>query len=100
MTGIDQLQETVSSGGMLYQNYPDPFYLTTAIIYDLFQDEYVTLKVYDQLGSKIADLVNVYQAAGTYKISFNALDLPNGFYYYRLNAGNTMQTRKMVRYER
>ena len=63
---------------MLLQNFPDPFTLTTIISYNLFQNDNVTLKVYNQLGNQVEVLVNEYQEAGLYKVSFNAQDLPDG----------------------
>ncbi len=99
VTGIEQLQQTAATGEMLLQNFPDPFTLTTIISYNLFQNDNVTLKVYNQLGNQVEVLVNEYQEAGLYKVSFNAQDLPDGLYYYCLSAGNIVQTKKMVKSE-
>jgi len=80
----------------LEQNYPNPFNPTTNIVYSVPQSTFVTLKVYDILGSEVATLVNEVQSAGNYTVDFNAADLANGAYFYRLTAGSFTDVKKMV----
>jgi len=56
----------------------------------------VKLTVYDALGKKITELVNQNQSAGTYSVKFDASEFASGIYYYKLQAGEFVQTRKMV----
>ncbi len=80
----------------LEQNYPNPFNPSTLIRYSLPSTEQVSLKVFDMLGREVTVLVNARQAAGRYEVSFNAMNLPSGLYFYRLQAGSYSETRKMM----
>ncbi len=80
----------------LDQNYPNPFNPTTMIRYELPVASTVSLKVYDVLGREVATLVNERQEAGAYSVTFNANTLSSGVYFYRLQAGNFVATKKMM----
>jgi photosystem II stability/assembly factor-like uncharacterized protein len=80
----------------LEQNYPNPFNPSTKISWQLPVDAFVSLKVYDILGNVVATLVNEEKAAGSYQTEFNASNHSSGTYIYRLQAGNFVQTRKMI----
>ena len=80
----------------LHQNYPNPFNPTTTIKYSIPKLSFVTIKIYDVLGSEVATLVNEEKPVGTYELNWNAANLPSGVYFYRLQAGSFMQTRKMI----
>jgi hypothetical protein len=80
----------------LLQNYPNPFNPSTAISYRLPVSSQVTLKVYDILGTEIETLVNEEKPAGSYEIEFNAVGLSSGIYFYKLQAGSFIQTKKMI----
>lgn len=80
----------------LEQNFPNPFNPTTEIQYSLKSKEFVQLKVFDILGNEIQTLVNEYQDAGYYKISFDASRLSSAIYFYSLIAGNFVDVKKMV----
>lgn len=80
----------------LKQNYPNPFNPSTTISYQIPKQSYVTLKVFDVLGSEIAVLVNENLKPGTYEIKFDASKFPSGVYYYKLTAGNFIETKKMI----
>ena len=81
---------------VLTQNYPNPFNPSTSIQYTVSSRQFVRLKVYDVLGNEVATLVNEEKAAGTYAVEFNAKDLPSGIYFYRLQAGSFVETKKMI----
>ena len=80
----------------LSQNYPNPFNPVTIISYQLPETEFVTLKIYDILGNEVVTLVNEEKPAGSYNFSFDASKLPSGVYYYKLRAGNYVETKKMM----
>jgi len=80
----------------LQQNYPNPFNPTTTIKYQIPELSFVILKVYDVLGNEIETLVNKEKAVGNYEVNFNAASLPSGVYFYRLQAGNFVDIKKMV----
>ena len=80
----------------LEQNYPNPFNPSTIISYSIPKNSFVTLKIYDILGNEVAALVNQTQAAGNYRISFNAETLSNGVYIYSIKADNFTAVKKMV----
>jgi len=80
----------------LSQNYPNPFNPTTTIKYQIPELSFVTLKIYDVLGNEITNLVNEEKSAGSYEVDFNATTLPSGIYFYKLQAGNFVETKKMV----
>jgi hypothetical protein len=80
----------------LAQNYPNPFNPTTRIDFVIKENGLTSLKVYDLLGREVATLVNENLQAGTYYAEFNGSNLPSGIYFYQLQAGNFVQTRKMI----
>ncbi len=80
----------------LAQNYPNPFNPVTMIRYQIPTAETVSLKVYDVLGKEVATLVSGRQEAGNYAVPFNASGLSSGMYFYRLQAGSFVETRKMM----
>ena len=83
-------------GYSLHQNYPNPFNPTTTIEFALPQTGFVSLKVYNILGEEVATLVSEKLAAGNYKYDWDASGLASGVYLYRLQAGDYVETRKMV----
>ena len=80
----------------LSQNYPNPFNPTTSIKFQIPAKSYVTLKVYGVLGNEVKTLLNEEKEAGSYNVKLNAEDLSSGVYFYRLEAGDFVQTRKMI----
>ncbi|HRP93111.1 MAG: T9SS type A sorting domain-containing protein [Ignavibacteriaceae bacterium] len=80
----------------LDQNYPNPFNPTTKISWQSPADGKQTLKVFDVLGNEVAVLVDEFRAAGRYEATFNAGNLASGIYIYRLQAGEFIQTKKMI----
>jgi hypothetical protein len=80
----------------LHSNYPNPFNPTTTISYALPQAADVTLTVYDVLGRQIRQLASGTKSTGTYEVTFDATGLPSGVYFYRLQAGDYVETKRMV----
>jgi hypothetical protein len=80
----------------LMQNYPNPFNPTTVIRYQLPVSSQITLKVYDVLGREVATLVNENKQAGNYTVSFDASKCSSGVYFYKLQTGNFVQTKRMM----
>ncbi|MGE5679956.1 MAG: phosphodiester glycosidase family protein [Bacillota bacterium] len=84
------------SNYVMMQNYPNPFNPATTISYDLPMQSKVELKVFDLLGREVASLINEDQNAGHHSIGFDGSSLSSGMYIYRINAGEFVQTRKMM----
>jgi hypothetical protein len=80
----------------LSQNYPNPFNPSTTISYSLPKVGHVSLKVYNALAQEVAVLVNGIKEAGNHKIDFNASNLNSGIYFYKLEAGDITQVKKMT----
>lgn len=80
----------------LEQNYPNPFNPTTKIAYTIPEESNVSLKVFDLLGSEVAELVKGEIDAGRYEVTFNASNLSSGIYFYKLQAGRFVETKKMI----
>jgi len=80
----------------LSQNYPNPFNPSTQISYTIPKASAVTLTIYDILGRQVATLVNAKNEPGEHSISWNALSVPSGVYFYRIVAGSFVQTKKMM----
>jgi hypothetical protein len=108
VTGVNEnsISETPTEY-VLNQNYPNPFNPSTKIRYSIpsvianrqmpeKQSQMVTLKVYDVLGNEVATLVNEEKPVGNYEVEFNASGLASGMYFYRLQAGSFVQTKKMI----
>jgi N-acetylneuraminic acid mutarotase len=80
---------------LLCQNYPNPFNPSTTIKYELPKATEVKLSVYDVLGREVSVLVNERKNAGSYEVQFNASNLASAVYFYRIQAGDYTQTRKL-----
>ena len=94
-TGTGQFGGEVNTYS-LSSNYPNPFNPTTKISYTIPERSNVSLKIFDLLGSEVAELVKGEIEAGSYIIEFNASTLPSGIYFYKLQAGDFVETKKMV----
>jgi hypothetical protein len=80
----------------LYQNFPNPFNSNSVIRYNLPNNEQVILEVFDLLGQKVKALVDQYQTAGTYSVTFEAGSLPSGIYFFRLKTEKAILTKKLT----
>ena len=86
------LPQTLSLG----QNYPNLFNPVTTIKYSLLQSGDVSLVIYNLLGEQVASVVDKHQVKGDHQIAWNASNFASGIYFYRLQASDFVQTRKMV----
>jgi flagellar hook assembly protein FlgD len=80
----------------LAQNFPNPFNATTIIQYSLPAASFVTIDIYDILGRKVETLMQREQPAGYHRITWDASDHSSGIYFYRIQAGEYAETRKML----
>ncbi|MGB5848943.1 MAG: T9SS type A sorting domain-containing protein, partial [Ignavibacteriaceae bacterium] len=100
LTSIESLsednQDTNPSDFDLSQNYPNPFNPATTITYRVPVEANVTLDVFNTVGEQVAKLVNEGKPAGSYEVQFDGTSLSSGVYFYRLQAGNYMETKKMI----
>ncbi len=80
----------------LNQNYPNPFNPTTQLSYNLKSDANVKLTVFNLVGQSVRVLVDGYQTAGYYEVTFDAADLPAGIYLYKLQVGENSSVRRMT----
>ncbi|RPI18886.1 MAG: T9SS C-terminal target domain-containing protein [Ignavibacteriae bacterium] len=101
--GVNNNQQEVPGGFVLYQNYPNPFNPKTIINYQLTMSNYVMLTIYDLIGREVAVLVSQKQNEGNYKVEWDASNYPSGVYFYKLtvrqagsSTGNFSAEKKMV----
>lgn len=96
VVGIKNICSDVPSTYNLKQNFPNPFNPTTNIQFDLPKSSFVKLVVYDALGREVESLVNEIKQAGIYSVDFNGSDLTSGVYYYKIQAGDFTDTKRMM----
>ena len=94
--GIEDNTGNIPENYLLSQNYPNPFNPETVIRYSIPQAEEVSLVVYNLIGEKVALLINGNMPAGNHRVTWDASNFPSGIYFYRLQASDFVQTRKMV----
>jgi len=92
VTSIDELAPAYE----LTQNYPNPFNPGTVIKYSVANDDFVSIKVYDATGKFVASLVNEKKNAGSHTVNFNGSNLSSGMYFYKIESGNFVETKKML----
>ncbi|MCX7878121.1 MAG: T9SS type A sorting domain-containing protein [Ignavibacteria bacterium] len=80
----------------LNQNYPNPFNPSTILSYTLKTDGNVKLTVFNLVGQSVAVLVDGFQKAGYYEVSFDASELPAGIYLYKLQVGDYSSVKRMT----
>jgi len=95
-TGVKQEKGITPQEFALFQNYPNPFNPTTTIKFRIAKAGFYTLNVYNILGQKVASLLNNKLNPGSYRVTFNATNLPSGVYIYRLEGTNVTLTKKML----
>ena len=95
-TGVDNKPNRIPSTFALFQNYPNPFNPTTNIEFSIPTKSFSSLKIFDVTGREVATLVSEELSAGSYMRQWNAANVSSGIYFYRLQAGSFVQTRKLV----
>jgi hypothetical protein len=96
IVGVEEELNPLPTEFLLSQNYPNPFNSSSVIKYSIPKSSQVMLKIFNTLGEEIETLVSEEKPAGAYEINFNAPLLPSGVYFYRLQAGSFVETRKMI----
>ncbi|HMQ79865.1 MAG TPA: T9SS type A sorting domain-containing protein [Ignavibacteria bacterium] len=96
VTAVQQTSTEIPQTFSLSQNFPNPFNPVTSINFDIPYSSFSKLTVFDQIGREIQVLVNEQLSPGSYKYEWNASDYPSGIYFYKLQAGDFAETKKMV----
>lgn len=96
LTPVQNISSEIPKQFSLNQNYPNPFNPKTIISYQLSMNNFVSLKIYDVSGNEIATLVNEKQNAGTYSVDWEAGNFPSGVYFYKLQSGDFVETKRMT----
>jgi endo-1,4-beta-xylanase len=95
-TGVEERVSALPSKYELKQNFPNPFNPTTEIQYSVPRNGHISLKVYNLLGQEVVTLFDGVRPSGNYMTTFNAAGLAAGVYFYRLQAGNFAETKKLI----
>ena len=93
--------QLVTSGYQLNQNYPNPFNPTTTLRYELPEDSFVDITIYDMLGNLVSNIVNTNQSLGYKSVKWDATNnqgepVSAGVYLYKIQAGDFVDTKKMI----
>jgi hypothetical protein len=96
VTSVDQTSSHIPARFALNQNYPNPFNPATNCQFSIANRQLTILKVYDVLGQEVATLVNEVKQPGTYTVQWDASGVASGVYFYRLQAGGFVQTKKLL----
>jgi len=96
VVGINENEGQIPANYELKQNYPNPFNPVTNIDYSIPKNSEVKLTVYDMTGKEVSVLVSEFKQAGRYTVSFNAVKKASGVYYYKLQAGDFTEVKKMI----
>jgi photosystem II stability/assembly factor-like uncharacterized protein len=96
ITNVQNFESHTPKQFILNQNYPNPFNPSTTISFSLPHSEFTVLKIYDLLGKEITTLVSENLASGNYSFKWDASNQPSGLYFYRLQAGQYSETKKLL----
>jgi subtilisin-like proprotein convertase family protein len=96
VTNIDPLSGNIPGRFRLYQNYPNPFNPATTIKFDIAKNSEVKIRIYDILGREVNTLVNEFKNAGAYEVKFDASNMASGTYFYKIEASDFVDIKKMV----
>ena len=92
----EKYPHSVPNNFKLYQNYPNPFNPSTRIKYELTESSHIALKIYNLAGQEVETLVNEFQPAGEYEITWQPKGLPSGLYFYKIRTNQLSETRKLI----
>lgn len=96
VTSINPISSNVPERYSLSQNYPNPFNPTSKIKFDITKANFVSLKIYNSLGQEVSKLVNENLTPGTYEVTFDGAGLNSGIYFYTIQSGDFVETKKMM----
>ncbi|MGD1046900.1 MAG: T9SS type A sorting domain-containing protein [Bacteroidota bacterium] len=96
VTGVEENHNQFPNCFALLQNYPNPFNPSTNISFNLLSKSFVSLKVFDIIGREVATIVSGEMLAGSYSRQWNAASMSSGIYFYRLQAGSFIETKKLL----
>src|SRR5208283_3788289 len=96
LSSVKNAMNALPKAYRLQQNYPNPFNPTTTISFDIPSLSFVSLKVFDILGREVSTIISGAMQAGSYTRQWNASAFASGVYFYRLQAGSFVQTKKLV----
>jgi hypothetical protein len=96
ITQVNDEPDVIPTVYNLFQNYPNPFNPSTIISFSIPASSFVTIRIFDVLGSEVANLVNEEKSAGNYEITFDSKGLSSGVYLYKIQAGKFVETKKMI----
>ncbi|MBN8585211.1 MAG: agmatine deiminase family protein [Ignavibacteria bacterium] len=96
VTGIEPVAAGIPDRFSLHQNYPNPFNPVTKIKFDIAKNTNVKLSIYDITGKEVLKITDAYMTAGSYSYQWNASGFASGIYFYRLDAGNYSEVKKMI----
>jgi hypothetical protein len=94
--GVENSDNGIPTEFALDQNYPNPFNPSTTINYSVPEQSNVSIVIYDAIGNQVEVLYDGFSAAGNYTLEWNARNYASGVYFYRMQAGNFMQVKKML----
>jgi len=92
---VESKEDVISSYAFM-QNYLNPFNPATFIRYQIPELSFITIKIFDLTGKEVRTLLSEVSPAGSYEVEFRVKELPSGIYFYRLEAGDFIEIRKMV----
>lgn len=95
-TSVENIKPQIAKSYELYQNYPNPFNPSTTIRFSIPVSGFVSIKVFDILGREVAALLNEEKKEGIYSVPFNGAKLSSGVYFYRMQADNFTQVKKLL----
>ncbi len=96
VVSVEEIGGRIPERFVLAQNYPNPFNPNTTIQFALPGMSYVSIKIYNTLGLEVATLVDEFLPPGQHKTIWNATDFASGVYLYRIQAGNFVETKKLI----
>ena len=96
LTGIEPVAAGIPNKFSLHQNYPNPFNPVTKIKFDIAKNTNVKLRIYDVTGREVLKITDAYMTAGSYSFQWNASQFASGIYFYRLDAGEYSEIKKMI----
>ncbi|MDZ4712755.1 MAG: T9SS type A sorting domain-containing protein [bacterium] len=96
IVGVQNISNIIPEKFELQQNYPNPFNPVTNLKFGITNPEFVTLKVYNTLGMEVEVLVNENLTPGKYEVRFDGSNFASGIYFYRIKAGEFVDTKRMM----